>query len=124
MSDQNLTITTERHGDTAVLILSGRIDVHAAGRMREACRQAVAEGAADLVLDLSAVPFVSSTGLGSFLVLHQEQEQRGRRVVFAGLQPTPRHVLEVLNLAPYLELADDVPAALALLGAPAPVPAG
>ncbi len=124
MKQQELNITLAERDGTTVLTLTGRIDLHGAEKMRAACREAVAAGAADLVLDLSRVPFVSSTGLGSFLVLQQEQERRGRRVVFAGLQPAPRHVLEVLNLAPYLELAEDVPAALARLGTPEPVPAG
>ncbi len=121
---EELTITQERHDEVAVLRLEGRIDVHAAERLRRACREALEEGARNLVLDLAGVSFVSSTGLGTFLVIQQEVAEAGGRAVFAALQDIPRHVLEVLNLASYLNLADSRERALALLRAPSAVPVG
>jgi anti-anti-sigma factor len=58
-----LRITRERRGGVLVLLLAGRVGVESAAALVTAVADAVASGDRDLVLDLSAVDYVSSAGL-------------------------------------------------------------
>ena len=58
-----LTIETERQGATTVVIPRGEIDLQTAGQLREALVAAIGDGA-HVVVDLEAVGFVDSVGLG------------------------------------------------------------
>jgi anti-sigma B factor antagonist len=49
---------------TTVIVLQGEVDLHTAPRFRDALAAAIAEGARALVIDLGAVSFIDSTGLG------------------------------------------------------------
>lgn len=51
-------------GDTTVVTLGGEIDVYTAPFVREQLDEAVHEGKVNLVVDLTQVRFLDSTGLG------------------------------------------------------------
>lgn len=49
---------------TTVIVLQGEVDLHTAPRFRAAVAAAIGKGARALVVDLGAVSFIDSTGLG------------------------------------------------------------
>lgn len=55
--------TGERDGET-VISLRGEIDVYTAPRLRQTLIDLIEKGASRLVVDMSAVDFLDSTGLG------------------------------------------------------------
>lgn len=58
-------ITTSQLADgRTVVAVDGELDVFTAPRLEEALQRSIDEGRADLVVDLSAVDFLDSTGLG------------------------------------------------------------
>jgi len=59
----SLDIETERHGDITVLLLRGDLDVATAPQLRSVLVEAITDGARILV-DLEAVGFLDSVGLG------------------------------------------------------------
>ena len=60
----DLTITTREAEGRTVVAVAGEIDVYTAPRLREQITELVAAGTYDLVIDMSAVEFLDSTGLG------------------------------------------------------------
>jgi anti-sigma B factor antagonist len=60
----DLTITTREAEGRTVVSVAGEIDVYTAPRLREEITELVAAGSYDLVIDMSAVEFLDSTGLG------------------------------------------------------------
>src|SRR6266511_2026970 len=60
----NLELDTESRGDHSVVTLRGEIDVYTAPRLRQALIDLVEGGANHIVVDMSAVDFLDSTGLG------------------------------------------------------------
>ncbi len=105
---------TDQHGHP-VLYVSGRIDAAAAQTLREECAVQRAAGNKTLVVSLADVSFVSSSGLGSFLVISEEFKGAGGSVIFAAPVRSVRHVLKLLNLDQFLDLAPDVESALDLV---------
>lgn len=57
-------VTSEDAGGRVVVTVSGEVDVSSADALRDELRLLVDEGHTDLVVDLSAVSFMDSTGLG------------------------------------------------------------
>jgi anti-sigma B factor antagonist len=60
----NLDLETSKQGGTSVIALRGEIDVYTAPRLRQALIDLVEGGAKDIVVDMSRVDFLDSTGLG------------------------------------------------------------
>jgi anti-sigma B factor antagonist len=59
-----LSLSTRTVGDHTVLEVGGEVDVYTAPRLRERLVELVEQGARHVVVDLSRVEFLDSTGLG------------------------------------------------------------
>jgi anti-sigma B factor antagonist len=70
--------------DTAIMVLTGEVDLSTASLLQDHLDEILMCGRADLVVDLGLVTFLGSTGM-SFLVMAQRrlQAQGSRLVVFA-----------------------------------------
>jgi len=60
----DLTLSTREVDGTTVVSVGGEIDVYTAPKLRDKITELVAAGSHDLVVDLEAVEFLDSTGLG------------------------------------------------------------
>ena len=60
----DLTLTTRESGGRAIVSVGGEIDVYTAPKLRDCITELVSAGNHDLVVDLEAVEFLDSTGLG------------------------------------------------------------
>src|SRR5688572_12851975 len=59
-----LSLSTYDSGDHTVLEVGGEVDVYTAPRLRERLVELVEQGARHVIVDLSRVEFLDSTGLG------------------------------------------------------------
>jgi anti-sigma B factor antagonist len=60
----DLTLTTREVDGTTIVAVGGEIDVYTAPKLRDKITELVAAGEHNLVVDLEAVEFLDSTGLG------------------------------------------------------------
>jgi anti-sigma B factor antagonist len=60
----------------------------------------LAEASEDVVLDLSKVEFVDSSGLGALVFLHKRLVSRGHRLKIIGLRGQPLQLFINLHLVP------------------------
>ncbi len=60
----DLTLATEQVESATIIVIGGEIDVYTAPRLRDRISELVGEGVYDLILDMEAVEFLDSTGLG------------------------------------------------------------
>ncbi|CUR55778.1 Anti-anti-sigma regulatory factor (Antagonist of anti-sigma factor) [metagenome] len=82
-------------GQVAVLRCVGRLNMVAAPRLRATIEQAVADGQSRVVVDLSGVTFVDSSGLGSLIGGLKVARTAGGDLRIAG---PPEQVMTVLKL--------------------------
>lgn len=59
-----LSVTTSHHDDVSIVTVEGEVDVHTAAQLRQSLDQEITDGHVRLVVDLDAVSFLDSTGLG------------------------------------------------------------
>jgi anti-sigma B factor antagonist len=91
----DLTLTTRTEGDRTVVSVGGEIDVYTAPQLREKVVELVAAGDVDLVLDLSGVEFLDSTGLGVLVgALNRVRAQDGS----LALVLTQERILKVFEI--------------------------
>ena len=60
----DLTLATREEDGRAVVAVGGEIDVYTAPKLRDQITDLVSKGSYDIVVDLEAVDFLDSTGLG------------------------------------------------------------
>ena len=78
---------------------SGELDILLADDLREEWLPALEQLRPDrLVIDLSAVTFLDSSGLSLIVALHKLQERHGGRVVLSAPQRPVRRVLEISGI--------------------------
>jgi anti-anti-sigma factor len=102
-------------GRIAVLNVQGKLDATTAPKLLERCAQVQANGQ-DLVLSLSGISFLGSSGVGAMLVLVEQFAEQAGKVHFAALSEPVRAVVELLDLAQYLPLYATVNDAVAAMG--------
>ena len=82
-----------------ILSLHGDTDLHSAPELREALRDAIAEGATTLMIDLSGTTVIDSTSLGVLLgALKRLREREDGQIRLVVSRPEVRRILEITML--------------------------
>jgi anti-sigma B factor antagonist len=76
----SVDIRSERNGDTMVYRLRGSLDLATAPSLRAALLDAAGEGPHEIIVDLSQLEFLDSTGLGALIGAHRRAMENGARV--------------------------------------------
>jgi anti-anti-sigma factor len=94
-------------GDTARFTLDGAVDLSSGQAARDAVCEALDAGAHEIVLDLSGVSFLDSTGLNSLLNTARDVDRRGAKLrCEAPHGGEPRVVIDLAGVAKLLNLSD------------------
>ena len=91
----------------------GAIDLHVSPEMRASLRAIIDEKPRRLVVDLSRVPYVDSSGIAVLIGAMQSLDLEGGVFLLAGAQETVMTILESAKLDKYFRLFPSVEAALA-----------
>ena len=96
-----------------VLPLEGEIDLHVSPGIAEALRAMTEKRPKQLVVNLSRVTYVDSSGLAVLIEGMQNVEDYGGKFALAGLQQTVRDIFEIARLDQVFRIFPTVEAALA-----------
>ena len=96
-----------------VLPLEGEIDLHVSPRVTAALGAMIERKPERLVVDLSAVSYIDSSGLAVLIEGMQKVEEYGGKFVLAGLQEKVRPIFEMARLDQVFIIFPHVDAALA-----------
>jgi stage II sporulation protein AA (anti-sigma F factor antagonist) len=92
--------THVREDGTAVIVVSGEIDLVYADRIRAAGLQCLAAGGCQqLTVDLLDVTFMDSSGIAALVAIRNQAESASQKLVLHRPQPAVRRVLEVTGLS-------------------------
>ncbi|HEY4281941.1 MAG TPA: STAS domain-containing protein [Chthoniobacterales bacterium] len=110
MPDSNATAASNQSN---VLPLEGEIDLHVSPRIANSLSQMAKKKPATLVVDLSRVSYIDSSGLAVLIEGMQSVEEYGGLFAIAGMQETVRSIFEIARLDQVFRIFPDVNSALA-----------
>lgn len=96
-----------------VLPLEGEIDLHVSPRIAASLHALVAAKPKQVVVDLSKVSYIDSSGLAVLIEGMQNVAAYGGKFALAGLQETVRPIFEIARLDQVFQIFPDVSAAFA-----------
>lgn len=111
--ETTLAPEVEQRGDVHVVTPHGRMGEVEAHQFERELLALIERGAAKLVLDLSDVCFVTSTGLGAFMLAHKRVKAHQGYVRIVRPQPLVRQILEITKLVKLFGIYQSVDAAIA-----------
>ena len=94
-------------GDLAIIALKGEIDLEYSAQAREIMLAAVADFRS-VVVDLSAVPMIDSSGIASMLEAYQTARKRGKDFILVSVHQSVLRVLKLARLETIFDIADDL----------------
>lgn len=93
-----LIIDKRLEDDSWILILRGEIDASNSVELDAAISQVVQDGAKNILIDCSALDYISSAGLGVFMSYLEEFEENKVKMVIFGLNDKVFQVFHILGL--------------------------
>jgi len=113
-----MQLIEERIADALVLKASGRIDRTTADGFKTALQPHLEQckpGGHVIVLDFSAIEYISSVGFQVLLVAQKRAKTQAGVIALAALQPGVKAVFEIANFSKVIRCYDSVRGALAEL---------
>ncbi|MGC4768496.1 STAS domain-containing protein [Micromonospora sp. DT44] len=104
-------LATRRGRVGTVVEVAGDLDMSTTPRLRDGLLEAVESGAGVVVVDLAAVGFMDSSGLGALVIAYKAMRARDGWLRLAGAQPPVRKVLSITSVDRVIESFDTVEAA-------------
>jgi len=105
-------ITSYTRDDLLVVLISGRVDSTASKELEKQLMPLIDVNQTDLVLDCSAIPYISSAGLRLFLMVAKKVKAHNGRIHLCGLQETMRDIFEISGFTQFFEMHPSVELAL------------
>ena len=95
---------TEKDDAVILTVEDERMDAHNSGNLKEKMLQLFDEGKYQLVIDLSAVRFIDSSGLGALVSGFKNASARDGSLKLCCLQPQVRSMFELTRLHRVFEI--------------------
>ncbi len=91
-------MASDASSESGVLSLEGEIDLHASPRVKEQLEPLIARKPPRLVIDLSQVSYIDSSGLALFIETLQRIQAYGGKFALCGLGPSVRNIFDISRL--------------------------
>lgn len=107
-----LPIDIETRDGATIVRPNGEVDLARSPTLRSTLGQVIADGPGRLVLDLSQVDYMDSSGVATLVEALQQCRTRQTALVLSGLQARVRSVFEIAKLDSVFTIRTDLDAAL------------
>ena len=106
-----LDVTTEDRNGLVHMALVGELDLSSVAKVQEELRRIEADAPDTLVVDLSKLTFLDSTGLRCIVTADERARNEGRKIVIVRGPDAVQRVFAITRLEERLEIVDDAPPA-------------
>lgn len=111
-NDSNLLSHPEPLADGILVCVTAEIDFNLSPRLRDDLAKVIdAHRPARLIIDLSQVPYMDSSGVATLVETLQIQRKAGGKLVLCSLQPKVLGIFQISRLDSLFLIADDPAAA-------------
>jgi len=110
----SMSLATRVVDGVTVLDLSGKITLGGeSGKLRDAVRAIVAEGSKKILVNLSEVSYIDSSGLGELVAAYTAVKNAGGELKLLGLTSKVKDLLVITKLLTVFDVKDDEASAIA-----------
>ena len=102
-----LDVSTEDRDGLVHVALVGELDLSTVAKVQEELRRVEANSLATLVVDLSKLSFLDSTGLRCIVTADERARDEGRRIVIVRGPDAVQRVFAITRLDDRLDMVDD-----------------
>lgn len=109
MSDDTVNIAVEQMESVGAVVVSpeGDIDMSRSPELRTALRRVLDQNPGHLVVDLSGVSYMDSSGLATLVEAMRTSKAASGRMVLCGLSKKVKAIFEIAKLHQFFEIAED-----------------
>ncbi|MEO6913590.1 MAG: STAS domain-containing protein [Candidatus Baltobacteraceae bacterium] len=108
----SVDIKIEHSGDSAVFRLRGCLDLATSPSLRAALLESANEGKHEIIVDLTQLEFIDSTGLGALIGAHRRATENGGRVGLIVAEGPIQRLLNITGLIRVFGVYADLESAL------------
>jgi anti-sigma B factor antagonist len=102
-------VSTDGDDERVVLMVEGEVDTFTSARLRDALNEALERGPTEIVLDLSNMELIDSTGLGVLVGALKKLRERDGVMVLRYPTPAVMRVLSIVGLTTYFTIEEAAP---------------
>jgi anti-sigma B factor antagonist len=110
--DDEITVRVEDLEGAVVLSPEGDVDLGRSPALRSALRQVQTRKPGRLVVDLSGVDYMDSSGVATLVEALQNARRTGTLLVLCGMGEKVRSIFEIARLDTVFQITPDLPSAL------------
>lgn len=108
----SINIQVDQTENLATVILSGEVDLYSSREARKIILELASRKVPIIIVDLSGVPYMDSSGLASMVEGLQKVESYKGKFILSGLQPMVNKVFELSRLNTVFTIYEDIDTAL------------
>lgn len=103
---EDFRLSTDEGPGGPVLRVQGEVDVYTSPALRDELYRLIDGGAERVAVDLTAMDFIDSSGLGVFVGALKRIRERSGDLELRAIQPSTRKVLEITGLTQVFTIVD------------------
>jgi anti-sigma B factor antagonist len=104
----SLKLTTRRKGGVDIVETSGKVTLgEGTSTLRKNIRELLDGGSRRIVLDMAAVNYMDSSGVGELLAAHTTVTSAGGEIMLLNVSPRVRQILKMTRIDSVFEIFDD-----------------
>ena len=101
-----MNVTTEALPKGTLLAVEGQVDMHTSPELRTKLRETLERKSSPIVVDLTKVLFIDSSGLATLIEALQAVGKYGGRLRLCGLSPAVKNLFKLSNLISIFDIRD------------------
>lgn len=99
-----MKIVEEKKGKITVFSLEGRLDSNTCSDVEKRILDSINSGVKAIILDFSALDYISSAGIRILVHCHKELEKQGGNIILSGIPKPIENVLYITGFLPYFKI--------------------
>ena len=104
----SLNLTVKPIKDMTIVECEGRIDGITSEQLQSQLMQIIEEGQSNIILDMTAVNYISSVGFRVFLIAQKKTHTMDGQVVLCGLKGELKELFKIAGFTAIFKFVDDV----------------
>lgn len=102
-----MDVKTEQSGRVSIVVVNGDVDLSSSRSLQTELREVISGGPERIVVDLSGVPYMDSSGVATLVEAMQLSRKKGTKLVLCAMSDKVQSIFEIARLDRVFTIAAD-----------------